>query len=1210
MNNVWVSCDWHLWNRKDDPQHKFRSISDIGRLSDNFATDIQVDDIFIHLGDLCDPERTDVTKLKSIIQSIPGFKILCRGNHDTMDDEYYVNLGFDVVTDVAKCHDIIFSHKPVKVNPDEINIHGHLHTQKLSTLGFNYINAYNSNYNDRPILVEELLDQGISQKPKDYIGSDLKHVEEKFEKYTSIDNYNTYTSVFDFTDKVGIYPVDECYLSSLSAETVSACDQINEIIFDDIADTRNWLADDDPEKQKKYTDDQEVVAESVILNHQDIYHNKDKFDSGEINLCFITGHSGSGKSTMGRDMQKSGIEHYELDDLQLIADHFSMDNLKEYGDLIYSYFKGPGKKFYVGKEWMTEQKPSPAEYEDKLYPEFVHYAMNYAKSHKDRKFVLEGVWLFNTKWFKPSEFKDYAFYIKGTSMFVSKFRADKRDASNDKDSSFAKRMTKDWKFYIIDEKNLQTFIKYFSDDLNESASKYKTEASSYDPPLEYSKLPTYLKRDPIHAWRAKTGIELIHKEPTDEELERIWTNWNLMDEKMKAKSDAKSMELFGIDNATHYQNLRSNVNEDAANLHNYTQDEKRATSEKYGLRVVGEYKETEDKNPPRTPEERAEERRKQREKALQKANKVKKKNARIRKLKKTFHIKDKPKNEDVGIDDIPGITDEKNFFDEYIAAFDFQNESSDTLEYGYYGYTKEMLIAVGTNTLQQHETDLLDRVDNKPKFNCETELKREIANRVKLIESLIKEYNNPDLRFKPGKCVNDGKNQGLLPGHLKSHISFLQGQYTRALKDRIAECEEIERERKARSMHENTHLIQPVENIKFVDYINESAKDDKLYPVYIMLMHSGTALANAIKTVTQSHFSHSSVSFDSSMYKMYSFGRKADMNPFIGGFKREDIRAPFFQERDIPYALYVVPCTKSEVDLMRKRLDYFEKNKTKFKYEFTGLFKNYFGIADNPEYRWFCSRFVADIINSGRPSSDPYVIEPSLMKPEDFQNTNFAIYVTGGMLSTYDQLFVDRVTNRILRAEKLRRAQEKQLESTNESAIYDLDPFNPYQDLALNYQLSMMDEAAFEGFYEYIKSFKVRFDKDGNPIISRREYDQLDQHFHQAVRNVKAYYKSGNYESMKEELCKVYYMIELINQYYLNPRVKNSIRTTADVKKEMLDLRSVMMNMFQQNLKLITVHEPKFNFQTYYDNSKYGKNTEVPKVVLTTISKTVVTLLK
>lgn len=208
------------------------------------------------------------------------------------------------------------------------------------------------------------------------------------------------------------------------------------------------------------------LNENVILNREDIYYNKDKFDSGEINLCFITGHSGSGKSTMGREMQKKGIEHYELDDLQLIADHFSMENLKEYGDLIYSYFNGPGKKFYVGKEWLKKNMPPESEYEDKLYPGFVNYAMQYAKSHKDKKFVLEGVWLFNNKWFKPSDFKDYAFYIKGTSMIVSKIRGAKRDSSDSKGAarvvSFARMMTKNWKWYIRDEKWINTFVDYFS----------------------------------------------------------------------------------------------------------------------------------------------------------------------------------------------------------------------------------------------------------------------------------------------------------------------------------------------------------------------------------------------------------------------------------------------------------------------------------------------------------------------------------------------------------------------------------------------------------------------------------------------------------------------------------------------------------------------------------------------------------------------------
>ena len=66
-----------------------------------------------------------------------------------------------------------------------------------------------------------------------------------------------------------------------------------------------------------------------------------------------------------------------------------------------------------------------------------------------------------------------------------------------------------------------------------------------------------LLKDPAHLWRAETGIELIHLEPTLEEQKRIWKNWNEMTDEMKEKSDAKSKELFGIDNVNHNQEIMS-----------------------------------------------------------------------------------------------------------------------------------------------------------------------------------------------------------------------------------------------------------------------------------------------------------------------------------------------------------------------------------------------------------------------------------------------------------------------------------------------------------------------------------------------------------------------------------------------------------------------------------------------------------------------------
>ena len=226
---------------------------------------------------------------------------------------------------------------------------------------------------------------------------------------------------------------------------------------------------------KYYNESAKLIEEKYIMNEDDIYYNKDKFDSGEINLCFITGHSGSGKSTMGRNMQSDNIEHYELDDLQCIKDHFTMQNLKVYGDLIYSYFNGQGKRFYVTYQDLKDNNTPGSEYEDILFKDFVHYAMKYAKSHKNKKYVIEGVWLYcdddnGTPWFTPEEFKDYAFYIKGTSAIISKHRAALRDAKEDSKGNkintikmyLNDMIRKNWKWYLVDEKALNKFRKYFS----------------------------------------------------------------------------------------------------------------------------------------------------------------------------------------------------------------------------------------------------------------------------------------------------------------------------------------------------------------------------------------------------------------------------------------------------------------------------------------------------------------------------------------------------------------------------------------------------------------------------------------------------------------------------------------------------------------------------------------------------------------------------
>ena len=78
----------------------------------------------------------------------------------------------------------------------------------------------------------------------------------------------------------------------------------------------------------------------------------------------------------------------------------------------------------------------------------------------------------------------------------------------------------------------------------------KTIKSKY-PPEIYERL----RHDPVHWWRAVTGIDMIHLEPDDDEQRRTIGNWGKLTQKLQKISDAKSIEFFRMDNRTHVKFL-------------------------------------------------------------------------------------------------------------------------------------------------------------------------------------------------------------------------------------------------------------------------------------------------------------------------------------------------------------------------------------------------------------------------------------------------------------------------------------------------------------------------------------------------------------------------------------------------------------------------------------------------------------------------------
>ena len=226
---------------------------------------------------------------------------------------------------------------------------------------------------------------------------------------------------------------------------------------EELVDTRGykWLV---PIVQSKKALIEVALRESVnFIDNADLYYNKKAFDIGDINLCFITGFSGSGKTTMASSMARTTVDVFDMDDV-ISNWNFSDENLEEYGDLIASFFKGPGKKYRYHSYDDWENDKCSTEYERGLTKDFVKYAMTYAKRHKNKKYVLEGIWIF--KFINPSELDNYAVFIKGTSKLKSAMRAASRD--NESIKGKVKQFFYNRNRYNDDATELETFRKHFA----------------------------------------------------------------------------------------------------------------------------------------------------------------------------------------------------------------------------------------------------------------------------------------------------------------------------------------------------------------------------------------------------------------------------------------------------------------------------------------------------------------------------------------------------------------------------------------------------------------------------------------------------------------------------------------------------------------------------------------------------------------------------
>ena len=170
--------------------------------------------------------------------------------------------------------------------------------------------------------------------------------------------------------------------------------------------------------------------------------------------------------------------------------------------------------------------------------------------------------------------------------------------------------------------------------------------------------------------------------------------------------------------------------------------------------------------------------------------------------------------------------------------------------------------------------------------------------------------------------------------------------------------------------------------------------------IYLIFTKTGTWLSRFISAFSDMKYVHSSISFDSSFKKMYSFGRTNPDNPFSGGFVEEDLQGGIYEKFSQTQCLiYKVQVTDEQYHSLKKQLSRFQNDAENYHYNLIGLMGAKIGYPIQRKNHYFCSQFVSELlINSNLYDMTK---NPALVAPEDLYDVADLEFIYEGYANLY-----------------------------------------------------------------------------------------------------------------------------------------------------------------------------------------------------------------
>mgnify|MGYP000008498368 CR=1 FL=1 len=168
------------------------------------------------------------------------------------------------------------------------------------------------------------------------------------------------------------------------------------------------------------------------------------------------------------------------------------------------------------------------------------------------------------------------------------------------------------------------------------------------------------------------------------------------------------------------------------------------------------------------------------------------------------------------------------------------------------------------------------------------------------------------------------------------------------------------------------------------------------HSIYVVLTRTNTIVSRIIHIFTNDRYTHASISLDRELKYMYSFGRKWAYNPFIGGFKYENLYEGGYKfSKILPGIIIELKITEEQYNNVNSLLNQFISNPEDYKYNYLGLVNNLMNKEVCYEYRFLCSEFVYHVLKES--GIVDFNKARNLVKPVDFLNLKGEVVFEGDL---------------------------------------------------------------------------------------------------------------------------------------------------------------------------------------------------------------------